>query len=179
MGRSSRIFGLITGLACVAALPPAGEAAGAVTHMGGAAPVGMPVRAAGPSVAASRAVPGASARTQPSAGRPAMRGPEARHGRRFDRLGFRRHPHLRRGLPFGVYDYGDNLDAGSGTNDPYGPSPGADEADSAPATDEPPDFPEPPRPCVRPLIIKIGRGLRHPAKTRVVYGGPPACVRGY
>lgn len=29
--------------------------------------------------------------------------------------------------------------------------------------------------CVRPLIIRIGRGLRHPARTRVVYGAPSAC----
>ena len=30
-----------------------------------------------------------------------------------------------------------------------------------------------PTPCLPPRIIRIGRGLQHPATTRVVYGAPP------
>lgn len=36
-----------------------------------------------------------------------------------------------------------------------------------------------PPPCIRPLIIKIGSGLRHKAKTRVTYGSPPCEARVY
>lgn len=32
-----------------------------------------------------------------------------------------------------------------------------------------------PRPCVKPLIIQVGHGLRHPARTRIVYGARPPC----
>lgn len=33
-----------------------------------------------------------------------------------------------------------------------------------------------PPPCPRPLIIKIGLGLRHAARTKVIYGPSPSCV---
>lgn len=187
MGRSSRILGLITGLACVSSVASAADAATMGAPSGGAAPKGIathgaatvaPMRGGGPVVApfAGRALSAATG--GPAAGRPTMRGPEARNDQRFRRLAFRRHSNLRRGQPFGAYDYGYNFDTGFGSSDPYAPSPGVDELDGPLAADEPPYLPEPPRPCIRPLIIRIGRGLRHPA-TRVVYGGPPACVRGY
>ena len=56
---------------------------------------------------------------------------------------------------------------GEGSGGGYGYGPGAD------PRVEPVDVPA----CPHPLIISIGRGLRHPAHTRVVYGASPACVR--
>lgn len=49
-------------------------------------------------------------------------------------------------------------------DDGYGPEP----RPSFPLAAAPP-------PCIRPLIIKVGHGLRHPARTRVIYGARPPC----
>ena len=38
----------------------------------------------------------------------------------------------------------------------------------------PPPFAQPPAPPPRcPVVIEVGRGLKHPTQTRVVYGRPP------
>ena len=39
----------------------------------------------------------------------------------------------------------------------------------------PPPFLLPPPPCIHPIIIQVGRGLAHPARTKVIYGARPAC----
>ena len=39
----------------------------------------------------------------------------------------------------------------------------------------PPPFAFAPPPCIRPMIIQVGRGLAHAAKTKIVYGARPPC----
>ena len=39
----------------------------------------------------------------------------------------------------------------------------------------PPPFAFAPPPCIRPMIIQVGRGLAHAAKTKIVYGVRPPC----
>ncbi len=65
-------------------------------------------------------------------------------------------------------DYGDALgpDAGPG---------GAPYLVGEPVAEPPPFAFGPPPPCIRPMIIQIGRGLAHAARTRIIYGARPPC----
>lgn len=116
----------------------------------GRSPMGVPMRAA-PVIAAPRLH--------------AAVAPDARHARSLGAL----HGGRRRRLDGRRFGFGDGL--GFGLPDtpapPYpgdDPTPGAMREEGVPAV---------PPPCVPPLIIEIGRGVRHLAKTRVIYGAPP------
>ena len=102
---------------------------------------------------------------------PRVRGPGFAQASRADLAG-RQHAlrRFRRGFGFGVYAPG----LGGPGWDPAAGYAQSAEADPYGPVGLPP-MPIPPPPCLPPpLIIKVGPGLYHSARTRVLYG-PPTC----
>lgn len=103
---------------------------------------------------------------------PGLRGRLGRFGRgRFGLGGV--------GFGYGLGTLGDVGLGGFGPDLPYGGgAPYGGAGSDGGAGDRPPVFVPvavPPPPC--PVIIAVNGGLRHAAKTRVVYGSQPACRR--
>ena len=147
MGRSSRFVFLI-GL--VAATPALAQSRGGMVRMPTNLAARMPLQIVTPGV---RSMAG-----QRAASLGAIRMMSARRGLAVRRNGF------------GLYGVGLGLSLASDLATPQViVSQSLSEPDVIPGVSPPP--------CIQPQIIKIGLGLRHVARTRVIYGTPLVCSR--